>query len=78
MNRSQVVIDSGVAIFCVEALRWATRLNQRPAYDAFYLAVAQRLDAELWTADRRLCHNARQAGADWVHFMDEVIQNGNQ
>lgn len=49
------------------ALAWAARLGTNAAYDACYLAVAERLHAPFWTADRRLFRGARAAGADWVH-----------
>ena len=51
------------------ALRWAGRLGQSKAYDGHYLALAEALQAELWTADKRLVHGARQAGAVWVHAL---------
>ena len=54
------------------ALRWADRLDQSKAYDAHYVALAEQVGAELWTADRRLANGARQAGAAWVHWIDEV------
>jgi predicted nucleic acid-binding protein len=54
------------------ALSWATRLRQKAAYDGFYLAAAEQLDAELWTADQALVNNARQLGASWVHWMGEI------
>lgn len=57
---------------CLEAFRWASRLNQKPAYDAFYLALSERLDADLWTTDRRLWNNAQQVGATWVRLMFDV------
>jgi predicted nucleic acid-binding protein len=57
---------------CLAAFRWATRLRQRPAYDAFYLAVAERTGAELWTTDRRLYHNVRGLGIHWVHAVEEA------
>ena len=46
------------AALLTDALALALRL-QHPAYDCFYLALAQRVDAPLVTADRRLharCH----------------------
>ncbi|MFO7697064.1 MAG: type II toxin-antitoxin system VapC family toxin [Anaerolineae bacterium] len=50
----------------VAALMWATRLQHIVAYDAQYLALAERLGAVFWTADRKLAAGARAAGADWV------------
>jgi predicted nucleic acid-binding protein len=57
---------------CLDALHWATRLNQRAAYDGFYVSLAQQLDAEFWTSDARLCTNARAARSDWVHHTGRV------
>ena len=56
---------------CKAALEWATRLQQRRAYDAFYLALAERLQTEFWTADKRLANAAQQLGANWVHWIGE-------
>lgn len=53
------------------ALRWAERLGQLTAYDAHYLAAAEELGAELWTADRRLAHAAHEAGAAWVRWIED-------
>ena len=53
------------------ALRWANQLGQMAAYDGFYLAVAEKLAAPLWTGDRRLANAAQQAGIDWVHWMGD-------
>jgi len=53
------------------ALSWADRLNQVAAYDAAYLAVAESLEAEFWTADQRLARNATSLGVDWVHAVQE-------
>jgi predicted nucleic acid-binding protein len=36
------------------ALEWTMRLNRTAAHDSFYLALAEALQCELWTADRRL------------------------
>ena len=53
------------------ALRWSARLGHTKAYDAHYLALAEQLQAELWTADRRLVNAAHQAGVNSVHWIGE-------
>jgi predicted nucleic acid-binding protein len=45
------------------AFDWTMRLKRSAAYDSFYLALAERLRCELWTADLRL-QNA--VGQPWV------------
>jgi predicted nucleic acid-binding protein len=57
-----------------QALYWAERLRHSKAYDAHYVALADRLRADLWTADRRLVNRANQAGAAWVHWIGEMDQ----
>jgi predicted nucleic acid-binding protein len=59
------------AKMCQAAFGWAARLGQSKAYDGFYLALAERLGAEFWTADRKLANGARQAKADWVRWVGE-------
>ena len=54
------------------ALSWATRLGQKAAFDGFYLATAEKLETELWSADQALVNNAHQAGASWVHWTGEI------
>jgi predicted nucleic acid-binding protein len=56
---------------CKAALEWAGRLQQARAYDAFYIALAERLQAEFWTADKRLVNAAQQLGVNWVHWIGE-------
>jgi predicted nucleic acid-binding protein len=60
------------------ALGWAERLGQSKAYDAQYLALAEDLHAELWTADRQLARSARQAGVDWVCWLGERASTESQ
>jgi predicted nucleic acid-binding protein len=45
------------------AYAWTMRLNRAAAYDSFYLALAEALQCELWTADRRLSNAVNLA---WV------------
>ena len=54
------------------AFDWATRLRQKATYDGFYLAAAEQLGAELWTADQALVNNVQQIGVSWVHWMGEI------
>jgi predicted nucleic acid-binding protein len=51
------------------ALALAERFALPAAYDAHYLAVAEQLDAELWTTDRRLARSIESA-LSWVHLVE--------
>jgi predicted nucleic acid-binding protein len=51
------------------ALELAERLSLPAAYDAHYLALAEWLGGEFWTADRRLAHTV-QAFLPWVHLVE--------
>lgn len=53
------------------AFELAVRFNQPKAYDAQYLALADLLGCELWTADRRLA-NSVAAHLPWVHYVGEA------
>ncbi len=57
---------------CQAALAWAGRLGQSKAYDGFYLAVAERQGAELWTADEKLFNRGKQLGLTWIRWIDEI------
>jgi len=52
------------------ALALAERFALPTAYDAHYVAVAEQLDAEFWTSDRRLAH-AVQSALSWVHLVEQ-------
>lgn len=56
---------------CRMASRWATRLNHHAAYDGYYLALAETINAAFWTTDQRLVNRGRQLGASWVHWIGE-------
>lgn len=47
------------------AFDWTHKLNRAAAYDSFYLALAETLSAEFWTADKRLY---QAANVSWIHF----------
>ena len=64
----QISLDDDL---CLNALDWAARLSQVKAYDAFYLALAERLNAEFWTGDKRLYNRSRQTGADFVRLLGD-------
>ena len=57
------------------ALTWAERLGQSKTYDGAYLAAAETLNAEFWTADHRLTRSAHQTGATWVHSIFETTDS---
>jgi len=65
------IIDEDRSL-CLRALELAGMLAQSKACDAFYLAVAEKMGADLWTADQRLCNSCRNdLGLEWVHWIHE-------
>ncbi|HIE37557.1 MAG TPA: PIN domain-containing protein [Anaerolineales bacterium] len=54
---------------CRAAFEWAERLGQARAYDGFYLALAERMGAQMWTADKGLARRAQEMGASWVQVL---------
>ena len=52
------------------AMELARQFNRPAAYDAHYLALAERLGVEFWTADRRLA-NAVGHSLSWVHLVGD-------
>lgn len=53
------------------ALDWTLRLNRASAYDSFYLAIAEALDAPFWTADRGLASAVQNQPPAWLHWVGE-------
>lgn len=65
------IIDEDKAL-CVRALELAGMLAQSKAYDAIYLATAEKMEAEFWTADERLFNRCKNDLAlAWVHWINE-------
>ena len=54
------------------ALELASQLRQGAAYDAHYLALAEALDCELWTADERFSR-AASAISDKVRWIGDFV-----
>ena len=54
----------------VRALELASQLNQGAVYDAHYLALAESLGCELWTADQRF-YRAVGSGVDNVRWIGD-------
>jgi predicted nucleic acid-binding protein len=50
------------------AYELATQFNRPTAYDSQYLAVAEHLNCDFWTADERL-FNALQGHLTWVRWL---------
>ena len=49
----------------------ATVLDLPVTYDAYYLALAESMECEFWTADTRL-HRAIGGRLDWVRLLEET------
>jgi predicted nucleic acid-binding protein len=51
-----------------QALKIAQRFNLSASYDAHYLALTERMNAEFWTADARLFNSVRSL-FNWIHLV---------
>lgn len=49
----------------------AVKYNLPATYDAHYLALAEHLDVELWTADARLFNTVHSFGVEWVKLVEK-------
>jgi predicted nucleic acid-binding protein len=54
---------------CLRALELARKLGQSKAYDAIYVALAEKLVTDFWTADERLANRCQKdLKLNWVYF----------
>mgnify|MGYP005841422579 CR=1 FL=1 len=58
------------ADLCRKAFGWASRLGQFAVYDSVYLALSERLNADFYTADKRLSNRCREIGAAFVKLVE--------
>lgn len=61
----------------LDAIRFSRRFSLPATYDAHYLALAERLGAEFWTADKRLV-GAIAGKLDWVRLAVEPASAGSE
>ncbi|MEM7532973.1 MAG: type II toxin-antitoxin system VapC family toxin [Chloroflexota bacterium] len=61
-----VLVPPNREIF-IAAYEWTLKLRRASAYDSFYLALAQAIGTDFWTADKKL-YNA--VGTDWIHMLE--------
>ncbi len=54
------------------AFDWTLRLGRASAYDSYYLTLAQALECDFWTADKRLFNALQDAHLDWLHWIEEL------
>jgi len=65
-----VRVQAEDARFYRSAFDWAFRLGQHPVYDALYLALADRLDAQFYTSDRKLYNRCQEIGASFASLVE--------
>jgi predicted nucleic acid-binding protein len=54
----------------MHAMEFAHRFNLPASYDSHYLALAERKECELWTADRRF-QRAVKGQLDWIRTLED-------
>ena len=55
------------------AFDWTLRLKRASAYDSYYLVLAQALECNFWTADKRLFNALQDVHLSWVHWIEELV-----
>ena len=60
------------------AYDWTRRLHRASAYDSFYLALAQALESDFWTADKRLFSALGNANLKWLHWIGEFAPSNHE
>lgn len=55
------------------AFNLTMQLKRVAAYDSYYLALAESLKCDLWTADKKLYQAAQNHDITWVRHVSEVM-----
>ncbi len=70
--------ELGVRLFIPDASQnhaafdWTLRMKRASAYDSYYLVLAQALECDFWTADRRLFNTLKDDRLVWLHWIEEL------
>lgn len=56
-----------------QAFNFTVQLKRAAAYDSYYLALAESLQCDLWTADKKLFQLAQNNGFAWVRHVSEGL-----
>ena len=68
----------GVRLFVADAdqnrsaFDWTLRPKRASAYDSYYLVLAQVLECDFWTADKRLFNAFKDSHFGWLHWIEEI------
>ena len=54
------------------AFGWTLELRRGSAYDSFYLVLAQALDCDFWTADKKLFNALTDTQLNWLHWIEDL------
>lgn len=55
------------------AFTWTIQLKRASVYDSYYLVLAQTLECDFWTADKRLFNALQDIRPGWVHWIEEMV-----
>jgi len=55
------------------AFHWTIQLKSASVYDSYYLVLAQTLECDFWTADKRLFNALQDNRLGWVHWIEEMM-----
>ncbi len=61
-----IMLKSPETVGNYRAMAWTRKLKRAAAYDSYYLALAEELRCELWTADQRLINGVNVPWVRWV------------